>query len=116
MGDYLIVDGIENNSKCISYPMARLIVAVLPEKDVYSGERSFLLKQKEVADILYIVNELICNDDLLQAYIDKHKGEYYMNSRFEEVKDVFTTIQQTFAKVLSRMVYFDIDVIVCLWE
>lgn len=116
MGDYLIVDGIENNSKCISYPMAQLIVSVLPKKDVYNEERCFLLKQYEVAAILYTANKLIRDDDLLQSYIDKHKGEYNMDSGLEEVKYVFTTIQQTFAEVLSKMVYYDNDIIVCQWE
>lgn len=115
MGRYLIVDGIENNSKCISYPMARLIGTVYPKKDV-DNDDGFVLNQKEVANVLYSVNKLICDDKFLQNYINYHKDDYNMNSKFEEIKDVFIIIQQTFAKVLSRMVLNDTPCISCLWK
>ena len=116
MGRYLVVDGIENNSKCISYPMIDLIRNVLSNDKKLFGEDCFVLSQMEVADILYSANNLIGNDDLLKKYIEHNKESYHMNAPFEEIKDVFTSIHYTFSKVLAGMVFYEKKNIICEWE
>ena len=116
MGSYLIVGGKENNSKSISYSMIVLMREILPEKKSLYGEIEFVVKLKEVAKILYGINDILSNEWTLKEYIRSHSGEYGMNNDFEKIKDDFEWIHRCFAKTLSEMVVCNKKKVVCEWK
>lgn len=116
MGSYLIVDGKENNSTNISYPMIDLLRELLPEKKSLHGEKVFAMTRDEVAVTLYAATELLSDKLELEQYIAGHSESYGMHDDFEKIKTRFEWIQQCFAKTLSEMILYDKDNIVCMWE
>lgn len=116
VGSYLIVDGKENNSKSISYPMINLMREILPEKKSLYGERVFAMTQDEVAKTLYGITEILNNEWTLKDYIKNHSEEYSMDDEFEEIKENFEWIHRCFAKILSEMIICDKRNILCEWE
>lgn len=116
MGSYLIIDGKENNTKSISYPMIDLMREILPEKKSLHGERVFAMTKEEVAKILYGITEILRDEWSLKDYIDNHSEEYGMADDFKEIKENFEWIHRCFAKTLSEMVICDKGKIFCEWE
>lgn len=116
MGSYLIIDGKQNNTKSISYPMINLIREILPERDDLNGAETFLLTKEEVAGVLYGIAELLGEEGMLEDYIDSHSGDYGMHGGFREIKGNFGWIHRCFSRVLSEMVICDKKKIVCRWE
>ena len=117
MGSYLIVDGKENNTKSISYPMIDLMRDILPEKNSLSGEDAFALTTREMATLLYNTTQLLKDDELLESYMEKHRECYDVkDATIEDVKDTISYIHRLFAEVLSEMVYDDKRTIVCEWS
>lgn len=116
MGDYLIVDGKENNTKSITHLMVSLMREFLPEKQSLHGERVFAMTQEEVAKTLYRITEILSNNCTLKEYINNHSEEYGINNDFEEIKENFEWINRCFAKVISEMIICDKRNIICKWE
>lgn len=116
MGSYLIIDGKENNTKSISYPMINLLRELLTEKKSLHGERVFAMTEEEVAEVLYGATELLSDEYSLKEYIERHSEEYGMDDDFKEIKENFEWIQRCFAKTLSEMVIYNKNNIVCEWE
>lgn len=116
MGSYLIVDGKQNNSKSISYPMIDLMREMLPEKKSLNGERVFAMTQEETAKVLYGLTDILSDEWSLKDYVDNHSEEYGMNDDFEEIKENFEWIHRCFSKVLSEMVMLEKRNILCEWE
>lgn len=116
MGSYLIVNGKENNTKSISYPMINLLREILPEKKSLFDCNRFTLTKIDVATIVYNTTELLEDDDLLACYINRHSNDYGMDRDFESIKKVFEYIQRLFAKKISDIVICDNFSIICEWE
>lgn len=116
MGSYLVIDGKENNSKSISYPMIDLMREILPEKKSLRGEAVFAMAQEEVAKTLYGITGILSNEQTLKEYINNHLEEYGMNNDFEEIKRNFEWIHRCFSKTLSEMVIYEKRNIICEWE
>lgn len=117
LGRYLIVDGKENNTKIISYPMINLFREIFPEKKSLSGEDAFAFTRKEVAAILNNSTQLLKDDELLKQYIDKHSDDYGIKGEeFKDIKEIFERIQRDFAEILADMVFHDRRCICCEWE
>lgn len=121
MGSYLVVDGRENNSKGISYPMINIMRQILPDKkSLFDGERSFTLEKDEVAKILYNLNLITRDDNTLKNFfetIDCYGLE--KNESFEDKKETVLGIQNCFTDVLCCMILNyeeERERIICYWE
>lgn len=116
MGSYLVVNGYENNSKAISYPMIDLMREVLPDKKSLTGEEVFAMTKTEIAEVLSVCVPLARNEGgITDMYIEQNPDGYGLNKETDEVMRTFSTIEGILARVLSDMVIEGDNAVVCEW-
>lgn len=118
MGSYLVVNGIENNSKQASGAMIDLMRNALPDKKSLHGESIFALSPNELAEVTASAVTLARDPHLAVSFVQGvyQEGAYCPfkdKDDMDDIEDTYVRIALIFSQALSYVVMEDAEGVIC---
>lgn len=120
MGSYLVVNGIENNSKQTSSAMIDLMRQMLPDKKSLHGESIFALSPEELAEVtasatMFARDPYLAVDFVQCVYQEGVYCPFKNKDDVDDIEETYTKIALIFSQALSYVVMEDAEGVICSW-